>query len=242
MTRQIGLRWLMQVALTATLGSVSLDTRSSVFETGPLAPDDPAWTLVNDEAGVEVFLRNIEGSSIEAFQGRTRVKASLASILAVMDDPAACPEWVHQCTEARFLEGDFTQSFHYGVNDFPWPADDRDYVLKIQNGHDPATGGVHRYISAVEGHVDRTSNTRVTQMKIHYFLIPISETETQVTWTQHTDPGGLIPGWMVNMLLVDIPRESLRRLEATANQDRYRNTDLVRDSQDRTIGVRGRPL
>ena len=56
----------------------------------------------------------------------------------------------------------------------------------------------------------------------------MSEDRTEVVWTQHTEPGGFIPG-LVNLLLVDIPHQSLMHLESVANRLPYRTARLIRN-------------
>lgn len=200
-----------------------------------LDPNDPAWELQKDEDNIQVYFKEVEGSDIKAFMGKTVMSASVSSILKVMKDETTCAEWVQGCVNAKTLEGEtFNSSLQYGINDLPWPADDRDYVNRVTTVDNIDTGEITVSLDAVEGHIPLTDNVRLENMTIRYFLSPINQTETNVIWVQHTEPSGHIPDWLVNMLLIDIPFYSLTRLEEVANKPDYRSAKFVY-GEDRKI-------
>ncbi|MBK8971327.1 MAG: lipid-binding protein [Hahellaceae bacterium] len=221
-------------------GGVTAQDASNVrhlADPGPLNPEDPAWESVSNSEGIEVRLRSIEGSDFDAFQGRKVVSARLTSILAVMEDPATCTEWVHQCSEAHKIDGNLQLSHVYGVNDMPWPTDDRDYILENRTYFSKDSPTVHRFVTVRPDYLPENGRVRVRDMKIHYFFTPLAEDRTEVIWTQHTEPGGFIPGWLVNLLLVDIPHQSLLHLESVANRLPYRSAQFLHNDQEEVTGV-----
>ena len=171
--------------------------------------------------------------------GKTVMAASVDSIVKVMKDDATCADWVRGCVRAQSLEGEsFNEAYQYGINDLPWPADDRDYVNKVSTNNNADTGDVTISLAAVEGFVPLSDNVRLTKMNIEYILSPISENETSVIWVQHTEPGGNIPGWLVNMLLIDIPFYSLTRLEEVAKRPEYSSAQFMYDSDHHITGIK----
>ncbi len=202
-----------------------------------LNPADPDWVLQKDQDGIQVYFKHVDGSSVKAFMGRATISASMSSILKVMQEAETCVDWVEGCSEAITLEGgEFKEFYQYAVNNLPWPASDRDYVIKVQANDNPQTGIVEIYLQAVEGLVPETRNIRLKKMDIRYILAPIDDHRTDVTWVQHTEPAGFIPGWLVNMLLLDIPYHSLTRLEQVANRPKYRSARFVYNEQHQIIG------
>lgn len=206
----------------------SLVNYSSVNADVLLDPNDPAWELQKDQDNIQVYFKDVNGSDIKAFMGQTVMSASVSSIVKVMKDAETCADWVQGCVNAKTLDGEtFNEGIQYGINDLPWPADDRDYVNRVFTIDNIDTGEISISLEAVEGYIPLTDNVRLEKMTIHYFLSPISPTETKVTWVQHTEPGGYIPDWLVNMLLIDIPFYSLTRLEEVANKPGYRSAQFV---------------
>ena len=222
------------MALFHTFSSVSLSllilliTYSSAHAAPALDPNDPEWELQKEEDNIQVYFKNVDGSDIQAFMGRMEMNASVSSIVKVMKSEETCVDWVEGCINAQDLDGGtFKQSFQYGVNHLPWPADDRDYVNEAITVHDKETGDIVITLKAVEGHVPVEDYVRLTKMNIRYYLSPISENKTKVIWVQHTEPGGYIPDWLVNMLLIDIPFYSLTRLEAVAQKPEYKSVEFL---------------
>lgn len=211
---------------------------STVSAEVALDPNDPAWELQKDEGNIQVYFKDVQGSDIKAFMGKTVMSASLSSILKVMKDESTCADWVQGCVTARTLEQEtFNNALQYGVNDLPWPADNRDYVNRVAIVDNSETGEVTVSLEAVEGHVPVTDNVRLEKMKIRYYLAPVNETETSVIWVQHTEPSGYIPDWLVNMLLIDIPFYSLTRLEEVANKPDYRSAKFVYSEDRKILGI-----
>ncbi|WP_250658657.1 START domain-containing protein [Alkalimarinus coralli] len=216
----------------------SLASYSCVGADVVLDPNDPEWELQKDQDDIQVYFKDVEGSDIKAFMGQTVMSASVSSIVKVMKDERTCADWVQGCINAETLEGEtFQEAFQYGVNDLPWPADDRDYVNHVSTIENAETGEISIFLDAVEGYVPESDNVRLKKMTIRYFLKPINQFETKITWVQHTEPGGNIPDWLVNMLLIDIPFYSLTRLEDVANKPDYRSAQFIYGKDRRITGV-----
>lgn len=69
------------------------------------------WRLVKDEAGIQVYLQAIPGSSFQAFRGVTRMRVSMPRLLALQDDVSAACRWIHACSEQKLLGHDGKQSW-----------------------------------------------------------------------------------------------------------------------------------
>ena len=207
----------------------------SIHAAPALDPNDTEWELQKDEDNIQVYFKDVENSDIQAFMGKMEMNASVSSIVKVMQDDDTCVDWVQGCISARGVnESTFRESIQYGVNHLPWPADDRDYVNTVSTRDNAETGEIIISLEAVAGHVPISDNVRLTKMNIRYYLLPISDKKTEVIWVQHTEPGGNIPDWLVNMLLIDIPFYSLTRLEAVAQKPEYSSAEFIYN-EDRHI-------
>ena len=197
------------------------------------------WKLIHDEPDLRVWIRPEPGSTVAAFRGETWVPASLDAVLALTADPKACPRWIYQCRHAEVLERHgFHRRLTYQVNDMPWPAQDRDIVLEVTI-RELSPGGAVRVdmISRPDALPDR-GLVRVQRSSGHYTLTP-ERGGVRVVWEQHTDPGGALPGWLVNQLLENLPEQTLRGLARLAIQPPYSRAHLARDAQGRIAGWPG---
>ena len=183
------------------------------------------WRLETDRQGISVYFSNVADSGVKAFKALTTIDASMASVFAVIYDAKACDKWVYECTQGKILNnGNFSEKFVYILNELPWPARTRDYILRVRTAsHDSGNRIVihARSEPAMLPEKDPEKYVRIRKIFIHYELEKLSDTRTKITWMQHTEPSGNIPDWMTNMNLDEIPMYSLNKLKDLVRQPPY---------------------
>lgn len=215
-----------------------------------LPPDSVDWNLERDEDDIRIYKASVSDSGFEAFKATTVINAPLSNVMAVMVDAESCEEWVHGCSHSEALDGgDFHDRKAYSVNDLPWPAADRDYVLHIRThtSDESVTGESHdkadspfiiMELSAVPDEREESGKVRVEHSDTLYQFFQIDDGRTHMTWIQHSEPNGSLPGWLVNSLAVDIPFNSLQNLQDVANSSTYSGYELVFNEQGELTAVR----
>ncbi|WP_369602850.1 START domain-containing protein [Hahella sp. SMD15-11] len=202
----------------------------------PLEAED--WTLATEQDGIILYTRPQPDSSYKAFKAVTVLDAPLNDVLAVMADPQSCLAWVKGCIHVEgFDERSFNDRYAYSVNDMPWPVKDRDYVIHIVTTAREIPGTVVMHMTAApEKRPVSADLVRVTVTQTHYYFTPTEDGRTRMVWLQHAEPGGVLPAWLVNALIVDIPVESIRALQKVVKQPRYQGYHLIyRDGE--LVGV-----
>lgn len=197
------------------------------------------WELDLDKNGIKVYTRSMDDSRIDAFRAETVLDAPLEAVLAVMSDPRSCLEWVHQCAEAYNLPGgSFNDRYAYSINDMPWPATDRDYILRIETmtGDDPDT--IIMEMEAVPDRKEKQDDyVRMQEASTVYEFSREDDGKTGMVWFQHAEPGGSLPAWLVNRLATDIPYESLRELNRVVQEEQYQDYTIEYDDNDQIRNV-----
>ena len=206
----------------------------------PLDSDD--WQLHADRNSIKIYTKAQKGSDFKAFKAVAVLDSPIENIMAVMANPKSCLEWVYGCIESYgFDENSFNKRYAYSVNDLPWPVQDRDYVLEINTRNDSQTGEIFMDMFAVSDKISKKSElVRVNLAETHYIFRPTQDGKTEMVWLQHTEPGGAIPSWLVNALIVDVPLKSMKALEAVANTEKYSRSEIVYDAEGRIVGVKPR--
>ncbi|WP_339527119.1 START domain-containing protein [Pseudomonas sp. EA_35y_Pfl2_R111] len=175
------------------------------------------WRLVKDEAGIQVYLQQIPGSSFQAFRGITRIRTDMSRLLALQDDVSAACAWIHACSEQRLLKHEGDQSWVYSRFHTPWPVQPRDSILRVTTTLDPegrvtrALHGVADYLPLQQGFV------RVSKVEGFWSLTP-RDGEIEVIYQVHSEPGGSVPAWLANSFVVDAPFNTLQGLRQLAEQ------------------------
>lgn len=201
--------------------------------------DAPDWDEKTTEGNIVIYTRPHAESSFKAFKAVAIIDAPLNNIMAVMANPESCMEWVLGCTVANaFDEKSFNDRYAYSVNNMPWPFKDRDYVLHIKTTSDPKSGVILMHMDATNDKKeinDEFERVRVAQTV--YSFEALDDNKTKMIWLQHTEPGGILPGWLVNSLIIDIPIKSLQALERVAQMPKYQDADILFDQQGIIMGV-----
>lgn len=194
------------------------------------------WELARQEQGIRVFTRPVAGSDIREFRGETEIDAGLNTLMAVLDDTRAFRHWMYNCKAASLVyKPSLLERYQYLLNDFPWPAADRDMLLRNLISQDPDTRIVTVALQAVplnavpESHratVPRTDDVRrVERLQGFFELTPLSDSRSKVVFQLHLDPAGQLPASLVNALIVENPFETLKAMRTRATLAEYRHFD-----------------
>lgn len=185
------------------------------------------WEFRREDDGIRVYTRSVPNSNIRAFKGTVKIKASLDSVMGVLDDVAACTQWVHRCKSGKVVERkSFNDLYTYKVTEMPFPTSDRDIVVHKVISQDPKTKAITIHNTAAPDFIPRTRNVRIEQSDGTYVLQPLPDGYVEVTWEQLSDPGGRIPRRLVNSMIVNTPLYTLNRLRELAKTPKYQEARL----------------
>lgn len=173
--------------------------------------------------GIELRFEDSTGSSIPVFVARVQIKSSLGNLMAILMDFSSWPSWAYGCERIDVLQTiGYTEVYLYQVTSVP-VIRDRDSILHATSTS--TDGGVVIKFESVPDYCvnnerpvcESTNNpslVRVREMSGSFSLKQITDTEVEITWRQHQDPGGFVPAFLVRSNLSDIPLKSLTRLKA----------------------------
>jgi len=207
------------------------------------------WTLERDENGIKVYLKEFWAEKIKAFRGVVTINASVDSLLAVITDIDACPDWVQHCQNPLMLERiNFSECYHYLIHNLPFPVVNREFILYTKISRDPASGAIT--VDSVSRpdyclqqqtpdcqFIKHSSLVRVRHSHGSYLLEPVKKRITKFTWTQHTNPGGNLPAWLVNQMIREVPYLTLQSLRKKVTEKKYQKARLILDSEGSIIGM-----
>jgi hypothetical protein len=188
-----------------------------------LADGPGPWKFVRDDDGIVVYRRTVEGSSLDEARANGVVEAPLAAVLAVLEDADRGTEWMAHCVGAKIVEriDDHTRIV-YNRTHLPWPLADRDALVRGT-----------RTFAAHEVRVEFTSTedsrmppvrgvTRMSVLRGRWILTPERKGQaTRVEYQVLADPGGALPGWIVNWFSKSLPYETIENLRAQVKRRRY---------------------
>ncbi len=176
------------------------------------------WQLEKAEEGVKVWVAETPGSQYKQFKGEVVIAAPIEQVKQVLEDVPHFPQWYHKMVEAKVVgqlpDG---RSLRYSVTDLPWPVSDRDSVVAVQKK--PLKNGGLKVIFEAKPNAYPHQPERIRMLKLNgvWQLLPLTQHQVQVTFRAAAEPGGSIPSWLANQMVVDVPFHTLlnlkRRLE-----------------------------
>lgn len=174
------------------------------------------WQLAKQDHqhNIKIFTSKVEHSNLDAFRGEMLIKEKLWRLLALLNDTAQAPKWIHNCENMRLLEQKNShQAIYYSVTRAPWPLLNRDAVSLVRTEIEPHSGIVTLTMQAVNNVISKQKkHVRIPMLKGFWRFVPMPKQTIKVIYQMHADPGGDIPAWVANALVVDIPYNTLKNM------------------------------
>ncbi len=194
-----------------------------------VAAAEEGWKLRRDRDGIQVYTRKVEGSRYAAVRSTTVLQdVRLASLVALIEDAEACPDWADKCAESYVYERlSDTESYIYTHNAMPFPIKDRDVLAHVRWSQDLSSYEVVMNSEATTGIMEKVKRRlRLTQAKASWRFKPLASGGVEVTSDAHINPGSRMPAWITNMLLVDTPYATMKSFAAEVVKPKYQNASV----------------
>ena len=139
---------------------------SVVFNFQAIAQD--GWKRIKDSQGIIVYKRDSKNSDNKEIKLITTVKSTLAGLVAVLRDISSYPEWIYATEKAYVIKKPSeSECYYYLQTDSPWPAKDRDIVIKSTIKQLSPAGIIVAKSVCVSGYVAKKENIiRITHYNV----------------------------------------------------------------------------
>jgi hypothetical protein len=183
---------------------------------------DPPWEPTGDADGVKTYRREVTGTSMLAFRGEGTVDLHIARLMKIFLDTEHATEWTDMLVESKVVGRiSSTAKLIYQKYDLAFPASDRDYVMELRYEIDAANKIVAaRYRSVEDPRApENDCCVRAQTLSTYWkFTAVPGENKTRAEVEVLTDPKGMLPSFVVNMIQKDWPRKSINALKARAEK------------------------
>jgi hypothetical protein len=235
--------------LRATSRSCSRSLRSAPLALGVAlaaafvatgARADESWRALSRDDGIAVSERDVAGSPLPDFRGEIEIAADAYEILAVILDVPAQTKWMWQCRESRVLASESDSvSLLYQVIHAPWPAADRDVVLRGEARVIAPGRLLVRFASHEDTAVPPVADfVRMLRLDGEFELVALDPTRTRVTYTLAADPGGTLPLLFRRKTLRESLFDTLVGLRRRVSETRGQYADVAAHWRTRAAGPR----
>jgi hypothetical protein len=187
-----------------------------------------SWQLAKEQEGIRVFLKNAEGSDFKMMRVECELSAKQEAILALLLDIPAADKWIPQTKAWYYIRRpSATECYYYSELRMPWPVWNRDYVVHLKASQQPATKTITVDAEVVAGEVpEKEGIVRVNTSTVKWVLYPLQNGRTQLIYQLHTNPGGSLPGWVVNYFAKQAAIDIIQRMRDLVQRPPYSNATL----------------
>lgn len=122
--------------------------------------------------------------------------------------------WQYRMIESQVLKRVSESEIIYrGEVQAPWPVSNRDVVLRLKINQDTVTHVMNFTIITVPGiFPEKSGVVRVPRSEGKWVVTPIGKNKLKIEYSFVVDPGGSIPGWLVNLTIAEGPFKTFQTL------------------------------
>jgi hypothetical protein len=180
--------------------------------------DGDDWKLIGAQHGIEIYRRDVPGSSLVAFRGEGEIDAPVWKVASVLLDTRRAPEWADSLVESRVVKrlapDAYVEYNHIGM---PFILKDREFVSDVTIQID-AEARIFALIYKPSG--ARVPATHYVRGEIRSGIFQVRSLEqgrrSVLTAEVQCDPKGAIPAWVVNFFQKGWPIKTFEGVRAQA--------------------------
>ncbi|GAB3960703.1 START domain-containing protein [Spirosoma harenae] len=181
------------------------------------------WHLEKDKNGIRVYSRHLDGSRLKEIKVDCEIPGSINQLVAFLSDVDQYSKVVYKNKSAQLLrrvsETDF---YYYSESEMPWPATNRDLVLRLRFAYDPASKVLQINTNSVTDMVPpKEGLVRVAFWQAVWQVHAVAGNKMQIDYTFQVDPGGTLPAWLINATAAIGPYQSFLNLREKIQLPRY---------------------
>lgn len=172
------------------------------------------WELKKERKGVKVYTRDTGASDLKEYKALMLVKTSIDKVLGIIIDGDNLWKWNYRTTASKIVKTLSEDEFVFWIkNDLPWPLKDRDHLSRIKVTREE-NGSIIIHISPETMYsIPGTEDTiRLHDFEGRWILVTQGE-YVEITQEMRGDPGGSIPAWLINTVLISAPYNSFLNLK-----------------------------
>lgn len=171
------------------------------------------WELEKDASGIQVYTRTVSISSIKEYKATTLIKTSLESLVNKILDGEHLKDWNYKTTKSSLLEKKSDNEYLvYMYNDLPWPAKNRDHISELKLDVVNSLLTKISIKSSPKKLIEKKGVIRVVDFS-GFWLLEKTKLGVKVTQQMYGDPGGSLPAFIVNSMLVNAPFNTFKQLK-----------------------------
>lgn len=172
------------------------------------------WELRRDDEGIKIYSRRPNGGKLIELRLLTQYNATPQQLINTLLDIGNYSNWIYGNKRAGIVRKVNDHDIIYFTEaHLPWPIQDRDLVTELSIIPATSTAPLMIQARSVQGILPpKPHYIRVPYSLALWRVVPEGANRINVDYTFSIDPGGSIPGWLVNMTIASGPYKSFLKL------------------------------
>jgi hypothetical protein len=170
------------------------------------------WKEVKEDDGIKVYTKIEPDSKYKSFKAEMQVACKIENILNVLKHSDSINSWIVNSKGVKLLKTEGQDQFYYIETSLPMPFQSRDMVYHFHykdlssDQVKVTVTGIPDYILPLKGIV------RMEKADGFWLLTRIDSNKISVVYQMHVEPGGIIPAWLVNPFIKNVPFSTFQKL------------------------------
>jgi hypothetical protein len=172
------------------------------------------WEFRKEKGGIKMFGRVSTHSRFDDIRVEVDLPGTVEQLAAILLDVEKYPDWAYGTKSTLVVKRiSKTALIYYSEFEVPWPATNRDLYASFSVMTDSLTHSLKVISNSVKGYAPEKSNlVRIPLSKGVWIASVIAPRKIHLQYTLELDPGGTVPGWVLNMFSTKGPMETFENL------------------------------
>jgi len=208
---------------SSAMKSVVLFFLPALFIIPVLGTSAQSWNFIKEKNGIKIYTRTQENTSFKCFRGETVFHASMEKLGLYIGNVRNFNWWDKNIRDLKVLEAEFGKhAIYYFAYHVPWPMSDRDLCVEVFISYDTLKNEKNVSAKPLTGLIpEQKGIVRIKNYQQKWTLTAFNKDSVHAVLEGFVDPGGSIPAWLYNMVIVETPLNVMGGIKARVEPEQH---------------------
>jgi hypothetical protein len=172
------------------------------------------WMLKKEKDGITISSRQSALSKFNDLKIEMDLPGTVSQLSSILLDVEKYQQWVYATKSSIAIKKvSCNEVIYYSEVEAPWPASNRDFYADMKVIFNADSQSVNVVSTGMKDYQpEKEKLVRVPMSKAVWYLSTVSNKTMHLQYILQVDPGGSIPGWILNMFATKAPMETFKNL------------------------------
>ena len=173
------------------------------------------WVAKKDKDGIKIYSRTSINSRFDDLKIVVDLPGTVQQLSDILLDVEQYKQWAYGTKISTVIKKvSNTELIYYSEVEVPWPATNRDFYANFKVTLDSGSKSMRVVSSGMKNYQPEKANlVRIPMSKGLWYAYPLSDKKIHLEYILELDPGGSVPGWLLNMFSSKGPLQTFENLK-----------------------------